>query len=346
MEHSFAEQLGLYDYDFPAALIAQAPVHPRDSARLLVFDRASHKTTFSTFHEIGKFLPKNSVLVLNETKVVPAKMELTRTTGGKVSALSLGASHDVLRVFANRKLRVGEFLTLHETNGFTVQASDEKEWLLKPNFPISDLQKMLDAYGTMPLPPYIKHSPLSRTDLRREYQSVFAKDPGSIAAPTASLHFTKALLAALEEQGIRLAYVTLHVHLGTFAPLTEEQWNTGHLHTEEYHIDAATQTILEEAKRNHHPLIAVGTTVARTLESASDASGAIIRPNGTTDLFIREGYTWNMVDGLITNFHVPKSSLLMLVATLTGRDTLLSLYQQAIAERMRLFSFGDGMLIL
>jgi S-adenosylmethionine:tRNA ribosyltransferase-isomerase len=200
--------------------------------------------------------------------------------------------------------------------------------------------------GTAPLPPYIKHTPLTREQLLTEYQSVFAKDPGSIAAPTASLHFTPELLASLQDRGIALAYTTLHVHLGTFAPLTEEQWQTGRLHQEEYHIDPQTIAVLEQAKRDGRPIIAVGTTVVRTLESATDDAGVITRSEADTSLFIREGYTFRMVSGLITNFHVPRSSLLMLVAALTGRETLLSLYKEAIEKRFRLFSFGDAMLIL
>ncbi len=343
----FQEALSAYDYQFPNALIALAPAHPRDSARLLVLDRASGEMQFSTFHDIAKFLPEKSVLVLNETKVIPARLHLTRTTGGKVSVLSLGVTaHGFLRVLSPKKLREGEFLQLHGKEGFVVKNVDQKEWLLEANFPISKFQKEMEKFGTMPLPPYIKHTPLTEQEIKREYQSVFAKDPGSIAAPTASLHFTKKLLTDLEKQGHTIIRVTLHVHLGTFSPLTEEQWKSGKLHTEEYHITPRAVRSLEKAKSAGRTIIAVGTTVARTLESAMDSRGHITTPSGATNLFIREGYRWKMVSGLITNFHVPKSSLLMLVSTFAGRERVLEAYKQAIAKDFRLFSFGDGMLIL
>jgi S-adenosylmethionine:tRNA ribosyltransferase-isomerase len=342
----FDDILGSYSYAFPPELIAQAPASPRDSAKLLAYDRKTGRTDWSTFAHIGDFLPKNAVLVLNKTKVVPAKLLLQRDTGGTVSVLSLGTEGGNVRVLANRKLRPGEFLTLTGGKGFIVEPSDGKEWRLRPSFPIAELQAMCESHGTMPLPPYIKHTPLTPEELRREYQSVFAEEAGSIAAPTASLHFTPELLESLEASGITLAYVTLHVHLGTFAPLTAEQWERGALHEEEYRIDPETITLLEAAKAAGRPVIAVGTTAVRTLESAADEQGKIVKPHGTTTLFIREGYTFRMVDGIITNFHVPKSSLLMLVSAFCGRETLMDLYRQAIERELRLFSFGDGMLLL
>lgn len=338
-----------YDYTFPSELIAKAPAHPRDAAKLMVFDRATDQISFSTFKDIGKFLPEKSVLVLNETKVIPARLKLMRSTGGVVQVLCLGAvssSRGSIRVLSPKKLREGEFLTLHKKEGFVVKKYVQKEWLLEANFPLPKLQKEMEKFGTMPLPPYIKHTPLTEREIKREYQTVFAKNPGSIAAPTASLHFTKKLLHDLEKQGHRIIRITLHVHLGTFAPLTEEQWKGGKLHTEEFFIDQRSVRALDIAKREGRKIIAVGTTVARTLESASDRHGKIIKSSGTTDLFIREGYPWKMIDGLITNFHVPRSSLLMLVSAFAGRDSVMDLYEQAIKKKFRLFSFGDGMLIL
>jgi S-adenosylmethionine:tRNA ribosyltransferase-isomerase len=343
---SFDETLALYDYAFPPDRIAQAPANPRDSARLLVYDRESRSVAWSAFRDIGAFLPKNAVLVLNKTKVVPARLRLTRATGGAVSALWLGADGEVMRALCNRRLQVGETLALAEGKSFTVEASAGKEWRLRPSFPIVALQEILERHGEMPLPPYIKKTPLSPEELRREYQTVFAEEAGSVAAPTASLHFTPELLASLEASGITLASVTLHVHLGTFAPLAAEQWERGELHAEEYRVPPETAAILERAKSEGRPIIAVGTTAVRTLESAADAQGRIVRPQGTTTLFIREGYTFRMADGIITNFHVPRSSLLMLVSAFCGRETLMGLYRQAIDRDFRLFSFGDGMLIL
>ncbi len=339
------DTLRLYDYDFPQELIAKAPASPRDSARLLVYDRRTGERHDAIFRDIGAFLPKNAVLVLNTTKVIPARLALRRATGGTVSVLALGTSAEGVRVMANRKLKIGEKLELTEGDHFTVAASEGKYWLLHPSFTASRLQEMLDAHGQMPLPPYIKQTPLSPAEQRREYQSVFASVPGSIAAPTASLHFTPELPETLLRSGIEIVTLTLHVHLGTFAPLTDEQWQKGALHSEEYVIDPEAVSRLEVAKAAGRPIVAVGTTVVRTLESASDGSGRIIRPRGTTDLFIREGYRFTFVDSLVTNFHVPRSSLLMLVSAFTGREKVLELYRHAIAEHYRLFSFGDAMLI-
>ncbi len=343
---AFEEQLRLYDYAFPPALIAQAPAHPRDAARLLVCDRDTGNTEESTFAFLGEFLPKNALLILNRTKVIPARLPLTRVTGGKVAALYLGIHGELFRFLANKKLKPGETLTVAPGKTFIVEASEEKEWLLRPSFALTSLPRLLLTYGQTPLPPYIKESPLTEAQRRREYQTVFAKESGSIAAPTASLHFSKRLLSDLKKRGIETAHVTLHVHLGTFSPLTEEQWAKGALHTEEYVIPPATARLIAEAKREGRPVIAVGTTVVRTLESAADVSGSLTKLSGETSLFIREGYRFRVVDGLITNFHVPKSSLLMLVSAFAGRENVMNWYKKAIEQEFRLFSFGDGMLIL
>ncbi len=347
MVEPFEDILRYYDFSVPQAQIATSPASPRDSARLLVFDRQTGKTDWAVFRDVAKFLPPKTVLVLNETKVIPAKMLLTRTTGGIVSALAIGSDPitNVVRVMANRKLKTGEFLSLNGKTGFTVVGDDDRFWLLRPTFPVADLQKQLDRHGTMPLPPYIKDSPLSKSALKREYQTVFAKEAGSIAAPTASLHFTRKLLKDIEESGVRIVRLTLHVHLGTFAPLTEEHWKTGILHTESYAISPDAVRVLENAKSAGDTIVAVGTTVVRTLESAADEYGKIVRPEGQTSLFIREGYRFRMVDSLITNFHVPKSSLLMLVSAFAGRENILDLYRQAVEKQFRFFSFGDAMLI-
>ncbi len=343
---TFQDILGLYDYTVPREQVAQAPVNPRDSARLLVYRRSTGEMTDAVFRDIGQFLPPRSVLVLNETKVVPAKMTLWRVSGGMVSILILGRSGNLLRVLADKKLRIGETLSLPAGHSLTVDASDGKEWLLLPTFPAERWMEACDEIGEMPLPPYIKETPLTPAEQRREYQSVFAREEGSVAAPTASLHFTERLLQKLQKAGHDVTFVTLHVHLGTFAPLTEDQWKKGALHREEYHIHPGTVQLIERAKREQRPVIAVGTTVVRTLESSADASGHIIKPSGHTNLFIKEGYQFRLVDGLITNFHVPKSSLLMLVSAFTGRSKLLELYRKAVDQNYRFFSFGDGMLIV
>ena len=342
---NFDELLNQYDYQAPPNLIAQKPALPRDSAKLLVYNKNSGLTRFSTFANIAEYLPKNSVLVLNETKVIPARLAVKKETGGKVEILYIRTVGELIEVIADRKLAVGSKLTLAPKINFTVVGQKEKYYHLKPSFPLSRLLSVLDRYGQMPLPPYIKHSPLSRNDLKEKYQSVFARKAGSIAAPTASLHFTRRLLKKIENSGIKIRFITLHVNLGTFAPLTEENMKTGCLHEEYYEIDKKTADFLNRQKEKGAPIIAVGTTTVRALESAADKNTRLSKLSGATDLFIREGYRFKFADGIVTNFHVPKSSLLMLVASSTGREKLLELYREAIKKKFKFFSFGDGILI-
>ncbi len=337
--------LALYDYPFPQELIAITPAHPRDSAKLLVHNRTSNQTSFSTFADITDYLPRNAVLVFNRTKVIPARMHLTKDTGGIIEVLYLGTKNDALHVMASGKIAEGDRLAWQDGHTFTVMKRDGKYAELQPSFLMTDLHALLERYGETPLPPYIKDSPLSEADKRSEYQTVFAKDAGSVAAPTAGLHFTPELLKKIEEHGCSIQYVTLHVNLGTFAPLTEEHIKHKKLHEEWYEIDAATAEFLNKAKVDGRPIIAVGTTSVRTLESAT-VDHQLQNFSGITDIFIDEHDQLQFVDGLITNFHVPKSSLLMLVSAFVGRKKLLELYRQVIDKKFRLFSFGDGMMIL
>ncbi|MDO8585063.1 MAG: tRNA preQ1(34) S-adenosylmethionine ribosyltransferase-isomerase QueA [bacterium] len=349
---TFQREIKKYDYDLPEELIAQDPVSPRDSARLLVYDRKTGEVSYSHFRDLVSFLPKNAVLVFNETKVLPARLSVKKESGGMVKILYLAIVGKCIRVFSNRPLHSGAELTIVKNLGFIVEKKDDKYYLLRPTFPLAKLYDVLERYGTAPIPPYIKHSKLKGKALRAQYETVFAKHRGSVAAPTASLHFTRELLVKIRRAGIAVKFVTLHVNLGTFAPLTEAQWRKGLLHEEEYMIDARTATFLNKSKKEGRPIIAVGTTVARTLESAAASviPGLTRNPelkvlSGSTRLFIREGDKFKFVQGLITNFHVPQSSLLMLVAALTGRKKLMELYQNAIHLRFRFFSFGDGMLV-
>ncbi len=340
----FAKLLKQYDYHLPKELIAQTPARPRDSSRLLVYNRKTKRVQFDTFRHLGKHLPKNAVLVFNETKVIPARLTLTRKTGGKVRVLYIATEGRNIRVLADRLLGAAEQLSLTKQLHFTVVRRKKGEYILTPSFPITKLYSVLEKFGSTPLPPYLKHSPLTEKQRKQEYQAIFAKRSGSVAAPTASLHFTKRLLADLKKQGIGMECVTLHVNLGTFAPLTPEKLRTKKLHAETYAISAATTMALNQAKQQGRSIIAVGTTVVRTLESAT--KNKRLKPaNDETRLFMQPGYKVRFVDGLITNFHVPQSSLLMLVASLTGRQKLLQLYQQAIRKKLRFFSFGDGMLV-
>ncbi len=342
---TFESILAAYDYRFPEALIAKEPVSPRDSARLLVYDRKNDQVVFSSFASIGDFLPKDCVVVFNKTKVIPAKMTLKKYTGGLISALYLETVGGAIRVLASGSLKQGDILRWTKDLSFEVKHRHGTQAILTPSFPIEELLSNLLLHGETPLPPYMKDSPLQETRRRSEYQTVFALDQGSVAAPTAGLHFTEELIKKIIQSGRSVEYITLHVGLGTFAPLTKDQVEKGVLHEEFYSIDAETAERLSEAKKIGRPIVAVGTTTIRTLESAS-YKGEITRPKGQTKLFITETYKPHFVDALITNFHVPKSSLLMLVSAFTGRKKLLELYEKAIGEKMRLFSFGDGMLIL
>jgi S-adenosylmethionine:tRNA ribosyltransferase-isomerase len=344
--------LAPFDYAVPQELIAQSPAQPRDSARLLVYDRGGRggsrtapTVKFDVFANIIDYLPANCVLVFNRTKVFPARMRLTKETGGAVSALYLEEKHGLIRTLADGKLKAGDRLNWIDGHFFIVEERDGKFAMLRPSFPIEELRKLLEKHGETPLPPYIKESPLTEEQKRAEYQTVFAEQTGSVAAPTAGLHFTEDLITKIERGGRHVRYVTLHVNLGTFAPLTEEHWQQKRLHEEWYEIDEDTATLLNDAKRQHQPIIAVGTTTVRTLESAQQ-DGELKRLTGVTDIFITENDKPQFVDGLITNFHVPKSSLLMLVSAFTGRKTLLDLYAKAMDEKFRFFSFGDGMMIL
>lgn len=345
MEQSLDDVLAPFDYTLPPQLIAQSPAEPRDSAKLLVFNRATNDTQFDTFNNIITYLPENCVLVFNRTKVFPARMRLKKATGGAASALYIAKEGDAIRALAEGKLKAGDVLTWEDGHTFTVMKRDGKEVVLTPSFPMGELMSLLEKYGETPLPPYIKESPLSETERRSEYQTVFAKENGSVAAPTAGLHFTEDLLAHIEQSGRAVRYVTLHVNLGTFAPVTDEHWKQKKLHEEWYEIDDETAAFLNEAKKAGRPIIAVGTTSVRTLESAT-TDHRLTKLSGVTNIFITEHDSLKFTDGLITNFHVPRSSLLMLVSAFVGREKLLDLYAQAIEKKFRFFSFGDGMMIV
>ncbi|MEQ1849698.1 MAG: tRNA preQ1(34) S-adenosylmethionine ribosyltransferase-isomerase QueA [Candidatus Peribacteraceae bacterium] len=342
---SFTEVLRAYDYPFPPELIAKEPARPRDSARLMVYDRKNDTVTLDTFRNIAKYLPKNSVIVFNQSKVLPAKFTLEKSTGGKVEALFLEEQGNAALILASGKFAEGDTLKHDSGEEFLVQNRKDHTALIYNKKFEHNFVSFLEEHGTTPLPPYIKNSPLNEAERRTEYQTVFANEEGSVAAPTAGLHFTKELITELERNGHQILSITLHVQLGTFAPITEAQWQSKTLHTEHYSIDAKTCRALEEAKKSGSKIIAVGTTTLRTLESASE-NGSITKPSGRTNLFLREGDSLHFVDSLITNFHVPRSSLLMLVACMTGRERLMKLYAEAIENKFRLFSFGDGMLVL
>lgn len=350
-----------YDYSLPKNLIAQKPSSPRDSARLLAFDQKSGAVRFDTFKNLGKYLPKDAVLVFNRTRVIPARLKLLKETGGKVEILYLGGGpkQNLIRVLANKKLAPGSKLFLPRLSNqsgrptgrlrkekmFEAIKKDGTGYLLRLYGSRAVLKKILQAHGQTPLPPYIKNSPLNEKQRREQYQSVFAKTGESVAAPTASLHFTKNLLGKLRKKGIEIKFLNLNVNLGTFAPLNKTSIKTGKLHLENYNIDKKTVLAIAKAKQQGRKIIAVGTTAVRALETAFQKPKQV-KDAGETDIFIRPPYKFKITDGIITNFHVPKSSLMMLVASMVGRKTLLGLYSKAINKRFRFFSFGDGMLII
>lgn len=363
MDENLDDILAPFDYTFPPHVIAQSPADPRDSAKLLIYDRGTKQTSFDIFRNIVDYLPEHCVLVFNKTRVFPARFHVRKRTGGNVGMLYLSqvetSDSDVstrmngtmVRVMADGKIKPNDILMWENGHTFTVIERDGKYAILKPSFPIGQLPSLLEQFGETPLPPYIKQSPLNEEQRRTEYQTVYATQTGSVAAPTAGLHFTEDLIKKIIQSGRDVRYVTLHVNLGTFAPLTEEHWKEKRLHEEFYEIDPETAAFLNKAKANQQPIIAIGTTTVRTLESACHS---ILTPqsyplistlSGITTIFITENDHLHFVDGLITNFHVPKSSLLMMVSAFTGRETLLDLYKQAMERDFRFFSFGDGMLV-
>ena len=362
---NFKKFLKLYDYYLPSELIARKPAYPRDSAELLVFKRETKEIYFDKFANLGKYLPPKAILVLNDTKVLPARLivkkEILRQGSGQaggglarilyigapsVAKAMAGKEGGLLEFLSDKNLNIGSKVSVDSKVFFVVKEKVGGHYFLKPSFAISKVFEILEKYGITPIPPYIKNITLSEKQLRKEYQTVFADRKGSVAAPTASLHFTKSLLSKLKKSGIKIVFTTLHVNLGTFSPLTEELFKRSRLHSEYYEISKGSADILNKAKKEKLPIIAVGTTVARTLESASDKKGNINRLKGETNIFIKEGYRFKFVDGLITNFHVPKSSLLMLVSAFMGRKNIMDIYQKAIKKKFRFFSFGDGMMII
>ncbi len=342
-----------YSYNLPEELIAKRPASPRDSARLFVYNTVSDSVTFDRFYNLDKYLPKDSLLVLNDTKVVPARINLKKETGGKVEALFLVNEWKggPVPALVNTKVVVGAKLFLDKQRSFLVVGQNKNIFYLEPQFPAKDILKILEKKGTTPIPKYIKGSGLSEKELREKYQTVFGKKPASVAAPTASLHFTERLFKKLEKEGTQKAFVTLDVGLGTFAPVSPESIDSGKLHTEFLNISAATIRSIRKHKQANQPVVAVGTTAMRTLESEAGKilSGAVRPIMDATQIFIRPPYEFKIADSMITNFHLPDTSLMMLVqAFLLHKNSgkqLVDLYDLAIKEKFRFYSFGDAMLI-
>ena len=332
-------------YDLPEELIAQTPAEPRDSSRLLVYNRADGSVTHTIFRNIKDFLKAGDVLVVNNTKVLPARMYAHTEHGGRVEVLLLrriSALRWEVLVKPGKKCRPGTRLTVDDGLSLTVvSVTDSGERIV--DFECDGVfEEALARVGTMPLPPYI-HEKLKD---QSRYQTVYARTDGSAAAPTAGLHFTPGLLEEIKSMGVEIAQVLLHVGLGTFRPVKEEAITDHKMHSEYYEVGAEAAEIISRAKREGRRVIAVGTTSVRTLESVAAEDGTVAPCRGNTSIFIYPPYKFKCVDALITNFHLPESTLIMLVAALTGREKILEIYNEAVKERYRFFSFGDAMLIV
>ncbi len=333
-------------FDLPEELIAQDPLEDRSSSRLLVLDKTTGATEHHIFKEIGSFLNPGDCLVLNNTKVIPARLYGAReATGGAVEVLLLKRNADDVwetLVKPGKKCKPGTRLVFGDgrLKAEVLETVDEGNRLIKFEYE-GIWEEVLDSLGEMPLPPYITH----KLQDKNRYQTVYAKYEGSAAAPTAGLHFTKELLSEIENKGVKICYVTLHVGLGTFRPVKAENILEHHMHTEVYQVTEDAAKMINETKAAGGRVICVGTTSCRTIESASDESGIVHAGNGDTSIFIYPGYKFKVLDALITNFHLPESTLVMLVSALAGRENVLNAYNEAIKERYRFFSFGDAMFI-
>lgn len=333
-----------YFYELPQELIAQTPVEPRDSSRLLVYDRKTRKVEHTVFHDIVKYLKKGDVLVINNTKVLPARMFAYTKNGGRVEVLLLKRQNltdwEVL-VKPGKKAKVGTELVVSDELSLKVTDRTETGERIVSFRYEGVFEDILSRVGSMPLPPYI-HEKLQ--DATR-YQTVYCKTDGSAAAPTAGLHFTKELLRQIKEMGVQVAEVLLHVGLGTFRPVKEEDLTEHVMHSEYYCVSQEAADVVNAAKREGRRVIAVGTTSVRTLETVADENGFLHACSGDTSIFIYPPYRFKCVDALITNFHLPESTLIMLVSALMGREECLAVYREAVEQRYRFFSFGDAMFI-
>ena len=345
-----AISLSDYDFDLPPALIAQQPVEPRDAARLLVLDRHHARIDHRIFREIGEYLQPGDVLVVNDSRVLPARLFGRRATGGQVELLLLhGDNAGRWEALARpvRRLRPGEVIDVQPREpGLAPPASVTilerlEQGRLRIQLSV-ELHHALERYGHLPLPPYI-HETVRDPE---RYQPLYSREPGSVAAPTAGLHFTQDLLDRLQRAGVHVARLTLHVGLGTFRPVQVEDVREHRMHAEWYRVPSETLASIRAAREHGHRVVAVGTTSARTLESIADRLTEQHDLTGWTDLFILPGHRWRVVDALITNFHLPRSTLLLLVCSFAGRELTLRAYREAIEQGYRFYSFGDAMLIL
>src|SRR5690606_25742576 len=339
----------MFNFELPEELIAQVPLENRSASRLMVLNKQTGELNHAIFNDIVDYLHEGDCLVLNDTKVLPARLMGSKfDTGAKIEVLLLkqvnGDTWETL-VKPAKRIKKGSIITFGNGNLIAVCVEELEHGGMLLDFEYEGIfYEALDELGKMPLPPYIKE----QLDDQDRYQTVYAKERGSAAAPTAGLHFTNELLDAIRAKGVHVAFITLHVGLGTFRPVSVEDINDHKMHAEYYTISKETAELLNNVKQKGGKIISVGTTSTRTLETIASATddGEFIAGSGWTDIFIYPGYTFKAIDGLITNFHLPMSTLIMLVSAFAGRDHVLHAYNEAVKERYRFFSFGDAMLLI
>lgn len=336
-----------FDFDLPEELIAQTPIEPRDASRLLILDKESGEIQHRHFYDIIDYLNPNDCLILNDSRVLPARIYgIKEGTGARVEFLLLAAKgDDVWEVLAGpgKRAKPGNRFSFGDglMTAEVLEIIEDGNRLVKFSYQ-GNFYAVLDQIGQMPLPPYIK----KKLEDKERYQTVYSREVGSAAAPTAGLHFTKELLGKIREKGIKIGYVTLHVGLGTFRPVSVDKITDHKMHSEHYWLPQETADLINETKKNGGRVISVGTTSCRTIESVAKKEGCIKESDGFTDIFIYPGFQFKVLDGLITNFHLPESTLIMLVSALAGREHILNAYRIAVQEKYRFFSFGDAMLIV
>ena len=336
--------LNQFDFSLPDELIAQFPVKKRDSSKLLHFNSSNNSISDHSFHEICSLLPDNSVLVFNNTKVIKARVITKRISGAIIECFFLEKLQNnqwKILLKKSKRIQINEELIVKDNHKIKILAKFEKEAIVKILSPLDDYE-FLDSFGQTPLPPYIK--PEESTNHEDRYQSIFASEPGAVAAPTASLHFTENIFTQLRHKQIEIIYITLHIGLGTFNPISSEDITEHKMHKETYKISKTSAENLNKAKQSGRPIFAIGTTAARCLES-NIKNGVFSAEENSTDLFIYPGYEFQAINGIVTNFHLPKSSLLILISSLIGLKNTITAYNHAIQNKYRFFSYGDAMLI-
>jgi S-adenosylmethionine:tRNA ribosyltransferase-isomerase len=334
-------------YELPQELIAQTPVEPRDSSKLMVLDKNTGEIEHKIFHDLIDYLNPNDCLILNDTRVIPARIYgIKKETGAAVEFLLLKQSkNNVWECLCKpgKRAKIGTQFVFGDgiVDCEVVDITDDGNRIIHFNCDSKEIYTILDKIGKMPLPPYIT---AELKDAER-YQTVYSKELGSAAAPTAGLHFTKEMIKKIEEKGIKIGYVTLHVGLGTFRPVKVDDVSQHKMHTEHYQISKETADLINKTKRNGGRVISVGTTSTRTLESVAVKNGCICEDEDDTSIFIYPGYEFKCVDALVTNFHLPESTLIMLISAFAGYDNVMNAYKVAVNEKYRFFSFGDAMFI-